>query len=145
MATHIFKVKADKDAVAVEHSVIFPDSLDVNEWTHLIEGDDEAVKARIIDLAMADWTVKCQAFLRKNSDKDASDFQYGAKVTRTRTVVQKIRIDATELGLDRAQIDALVAGGAEVHNIPEELIPGFGELMDEDAVEAEDEELEEEI
>lgn len=123
---HIFKVKQDKNAVAVEHSVQEPLSLNnvdlVDDWGHLVEGNTEQIHDRIIDLAMADWTVKCQAFLRKNPSLDASDFRYGAKVSRTRVVIQKVRIDATEQKLNREQIDGLTSAGAEVYNIPEELI-----------------------
>ena len=122
MATHIFKVKADKDAVSVEHSVEMTVGLEAEDWEHLVAGTDDDILQRVLDLAIDAWTVKCQAFLRKNSDKDAAAFRYGLKTSRTRVVVQKVRIDATAMKLNREQIDALVAEGAEVYNIPEELI-----------------------
>lgn len=96
---------------------------------------DEAMRERMWNEGRAGVTIRVQGRLRRAIEggmrgKALETFAQtafdealkGIRGTRS-PVVQVVRpkIDATALGLSRAQIDALVAGGAEVYNIPPEL------------------------
>ena len=75
--------------------------------------------ASVMELVRKSWIIAFQANLRKMPTLEVEDFTFGVRMARTTVVIQKVRIDAGELSLNREQIDALVEGGAEVHNIPE--------------------------
>lgn len=121
MLKHTFKVSQKKGATAHEVTIEIPSYAEATEvqrermWN---EGIDSVV-------------IKVQGTLRRrlaagvrpgerlNAEAQTA-FQNVLDNVRTVTV-QKTRIDATALELTRKQIDALVAGGAEVYNIPANL------------------------
>lgn len=116
---HSFKVSASKGAE--EHNV----KVTVPTWNEATE----AQRRNAWDAAISSWTISVQSGLRKpvgdrglRGDALNADAQrrFDAKVNGTRANGGTV-VDATALGLNREQIDALVAAGATVVNIPAKL------------------------
>lgn len=118
MFRHIFTVKQSKHQPEIEVGLDMPETTDDLEgwYTRVHAKDDDDLKRKINKLALNDFTVKAQAWKRRNWEKDISEYKYDAPVTRGPAVPT---IDCSEIEYTEEQVKHFLSKGWRLTNVHE--------------------------